>query len=50
MAKLPGKSLAKPTGPKVICRPERANGKPGPKTVVVKRHIRSMPAPLPKCK
>ncbi len=32
---------------KIICRPERV-GKPGPKTVVVPRHVRSTPKPIKK--
>jgi len=30
------------------CRPTRVKGKPGPKTVPVKRHKRSKPQPLKK--
>jgi hypothetical protein len=33
---------------KVVCRPTRDSKKPGPKTVPVKRHVRSKPKPLGK--
>jgi len=37
--------------PRVECRPVRIGGKPGPKTVWVRAHIRSTPTELPKtCK
>ena len=35
---------------KVKCRPVRVVGKPGPKTVTVPAHKRSVPKTLPKCK
>lgn len=32
----------------VKCRPVRTSPKPGPKTVRVRPHVRSVPKPLPK--